>query len=84
MSGPRLTKVERAQIEAARAVLSPWGLASAVEMGGKHVILRVWARCGAEHRLAIMCTPRNPDDAVDFARQKAVRLMRLINERAGY
>lgn len=79
-----LTKVERAQIKAMREEISPWGLATAVIMGGKHVILQVWSRDGHAYRLVVACTPRSAGWSVMMARAKAKRLVRLINTRAGY
>lgn len=79
-----LTKIERQQVEVMRQELTPWGLSSAVMMGGKHVKLRVWARDGSVHALTVACTPRSGQHALQHARQNAARLVRLINERAGY
>lgn len=84
MSALHLTKPQRLQIEVMRQEISPWGLASAVVMGGVHMHLKVWDREGRSHVLVISCTPRDIGHAVNFARQKARRLVRLINERAGY
>ncbi len=84
MSSLQITKRERLQIVAVREVFSPWGLATAVEMGGKHLILKVWARDGVIYRMPIACTPRNEGDAIGYTRQRARRLLRLINAREGY
>lgn len=79
-----LTKIERAQIEVMRQEITPWGLGSAVEMGGKHVVMKVWGRDGSQYRLVIACTPRSDGNSLKAARGSARRLVRLINGRAGY
>lgn len=79
-----LTKIERLQIEVMRQEISPWGLATAVVMGGKHMVMKVWAPDGAQHRLTIACTPRSDGTTLKMARSNARRLVRLINGRAGY
>lgn len=84
MSGLRLTKIERLQLDVMRQELTPWGLPTALMMGGKHLKLKVWGRDGAAHVLIISCTPRNDGMALDHARQKARRLARELAEREGY
>ncbi|WP_298161109.1 hypothetical protein [Brevundimonas sp.] len=84
MSALHLTKIQRRQVEVARQEISPWGLASAIEMGGKHLVLKVWSRSGEIHRITIACTPRNGGDALDITRQRSKRLLRQINAREGY
>jgi len=79
-----LTKVERRQVQIVREELTPWGLSSVVEMGGKHLSVRVFARDGGEHRLTLSCTPKCGDTAVSMTRRNARALLRLINGRAGY
>lgn len=80
----RLTKTMRRQIEAIREVVSPWGLGTAVVNEGPHMVVKVFAPDGGAHRISISSTPRCRDAAVHFAVQKARRLLRHINERAGY
>ncbi|MCO8030111.1 hypothetical protein NI454_09120 [Brevundimonas diminuta] len=79
-----LTKVERRQVQIVREELTPWGLTTAVEMGGKHLSVRVFARDGGVHRITLSCTPKCGDSAVNMTRQKVRKLLRLINGRAGY
>lgn len=79
-----LTRVQRLQLQAARDILTPWGLATAVEMGGKHLLLKVWDRAGHLHKVVIACTPRCDEHSINFMRQKTQRLLRLINAREGY
>lgn len=78
-----ITRVQRVQIDAAAEVLRPWGLAYELEMGGKHLLMMVHDPKGGRHKLVIACTPRSEGDAIDFARQKAKRLIRDINMRLG-
>lgn len=84
MSTLRLTKTMRRQIDAIREVLAPWGLGSAIIYDGPHLVVKVWDRNGGAHRLSICCTPKSRDAAVNKAASKAKRLVRLLNERAGY
>lgn len=84
MSQLHLTKVQRLQIDVMRQELTPWGLGSAIEMGGQHMRLKVWARDGSVHGLTVLCTPRDAGDAVNTARQRARRLVRSLNARMGY
>ena len=84
MSSLTLTKVERQQLEIMRQELTPWGLTTALAMGCKHLVLKVWAPDGSAHRLVLSCTPRSDGNTLNYARQNARRLVRLINERAGY
>lgn len=84
MSALSLTKIERLQLEIMRQELTPWGLSSAVVMGGKHLILKVWGPDGGVYRLVLACTPRSDGHTLNFARQNARRLVRTINGRAGY
>lgn len=79
-----LTKPQRLQIDVMRQEISPWGLATAIEMGGVHMKLKVWDREGGAHVLVVSCTPRNLGDTLTLCRQRARRLVRLINGRAGY
>ncbi len=85
MSAPTLTKIEREQIEAVRAVLAPWGLAFEIQKGvGKHIKLKVAGpRAHANGVIILPCTPRNAGAAVDMARQQAARCVRDINRRLG-
>lgn len=84
LSAYRLTKTMRQQIEAIRDVFSPWGLGTAVVNEGPHMVVKVFAPDGGAHRISISSTPRCRDAAVRFASQKARRLLRHINQRAGY
>ena len=84
MSALTLTKIERLQLDIMRQELTPWALSSAVVRGGKHLILKVWAPDGSVYRLVLACTPRSDGHTLDHARQSARRLVRRINERAGY
>jgi hypothetical protein len=84
MAALTLTKIERQQVDVMRQELTPWGLSTALVMGGKHLALKVWGRDGSDYRLVIACTPRSDGHTLNQARQKARRLVRLINERAGY
>jgi hypothetical protein len=52
-------------------------------MGGKHLAMIVQGPKGGSYKLAIACTPRNEGDAIDYTRQKAKRLVREMNQRAG-
>lgn len=79
-----LTKTQKLQIKVARQELTPWGLSSSVEMGGKHPFIRVEARDGSQYRLTVSCTPRSSGHCLEHMRQNARRLVRLINQRAGY
>lgn len=84
MAGLVFTKIERLQLLVMRQELTPWGLASAVAMGGKHKILKVWAPDGSVYRLVLASTPQNDGNTLNYARQNARRLVRTINGRAGY
>lgn len=84
MSGLQLKKIQRQQLEIMRQELTPWGLASAVIMGGKHLILQVWGPDGSAYRLVVPGTPRSDGQSLDHARQNARKLVRRINVRAGY
>lgn len=79
----KLTRAERIQVEAAAEVFRPWGLQHTVEMGGKHLTMRIDIPNVGVWRLTIACTPRSADNAVDITRQKAKRLVRDINDRLG-
>lgn len=84
MAQMMLTKIERQQLAIMREELTPWGLSSVVARGGKHLILKVWGPDGSAYRLVLACTPRSDGQTLDHARQNARRLVRRINERAGY
>jgi hypothetical protein len=78
-----ITKAQQMQIDAAAEVLRPWGLEWTVEMGGKHLSMRIAGPKGGSWRLPIACTPRCAEYAVDVTRQKARRLVNDINQRLG-
>jgi hypothetical protein len=78
-----ITKSQQRQIDAAAEMLRPWGLGWSVESGGKHLIMKVAGPKGGVWRLVIACTPRDPDNAIAFARQGAKRIINQINTRLG-
>lgn len=78
-----ITKAQQVQIDAAAEVFRPWGLGYSLEMGGKHLIMKVAGPRGGTWKLTIACTPRNADNAADLTRQKAKRLINDINQRLG-
>lgn len=84
MSQLHLTKVEKLQLRMVREVFTPWGLATAVEVRGKHLSLKIWDRDGRIHRMTIACTPRCGENAAEISQQRARRLLRQINAEAGY
>lgn len=84
MSRLHLTQAERRQVEAMRDVLKPWGLTSELVHDGPHKCLKVTGPRGGVWRLPFASTPRDADAAETNARQKARRLVRAINGRAGY
>lgn len=84
MSRLHLTKIEKLQVKVIQDVFTPWGLGTAVDMGGKHLRIRVFARDGTVHRLTVACTPRCGEHSLTMARKHALRLLRLLNAGAGY
>ena len=76
-----LIKAERRQVDAAAAVLRPWGLAWALGKDGPHLHMLVAGPRGGHWRLTLACTPRDQDEAVRFAERNAKRLVRVINQR---
>lgn len=82
MSQVHLTKAERRQLEAVEDVLKPWGLTYTLERT-KHLMVVVAGPKGGHWRLTIACTPRDPDDAVDYVRRNARKVVRAINQRLG-
>jgi hypothetical protein len=78
-----LTKVQRLQVEAIEAELKPWGLRSQLVNEGKHMCLKVFGPKGGCWRITFAGTPRDEGSAVNISRQKAKRLIRDINARAG-
>lgn len=82
-SGIHLTKAERRQVEAIRAVLAPWGLQSELVSEGPHKALKITGPHGGVWRLLFASTPRDADAAVQLVRQKTQRLVREINGRLG-
>lgn len=72
------------QVEAIRAVLEPVGLSVEFESKGsrKHPMVKVTTPAGAVHRVSIMSSPRTGENAANFARQNAKRLLCEIETRA--
>ncbi|WP_332772952.1 hypothetical protein [Phenylobacterium sp.] len=83
MSSLHLTKTERRQVEAAEAVLKPWGLTYTLERT-HHLVMKVVGPKGGNYRMLLACTPKDPDAAVAIARNKTRKLVHEINSRAGY
>lgn len=78
-----LTRIQRLQLAIMREIISPWGLQTALIMGGKHMALKVWSRRGDQYRLTLVCRPRSDGQSLDHARQNAARLIRRINAEEG-
>lgn len=87
-AAPSLTKCERGQVEAIEAVFKPWGLRTEVGNDGRHKHVKVYGperrgRCIGVWRVTIVCTPRDPDNAICYAGQTAKRVLRDINAKLG-
>lgn len=82
---PSLTKAAQRQVDAAAEIFRPWGYAWTVEVGGKHLVMKIVHPRDRRltGKLVIACTPKDADSAATYARQNARRLLNEINQRVG-